>query len=545
MSPREPLDPPELEGYEYLERLGSGGFSDVFLYERQFPRQKVAIKVLSTDAMGEDARERFTAEANTMASLSTHPYIVTIYQAAISPEGHPYLVMQYYPRPNFNIRARTERFSVAEVLRAGIKVASAVETAHRSDVLHRDIKPANILTSDYGQPGLTDFGIAAAADERQLEAEGMSIPWSPPEVVAGSGLTDERADIYSLAATLYTLLAGRSPFEVPGGSNRSIDLIDRIRRARPAPLERGDVPDSLWRLLLQGMNKDPDGRPATAAEFARSLQVIEVEERFDMTPFEVSDGQEPPPPSEAVDADAGSTRVKGPAVIEAQAPSSSKGRHATSTSHEAFRPAETVARTTKRPEGSLPSASSSRPDLIRHSPYLPAAAAAPPVVPSTAAPAAHQAPTSGTYTAEQPTAVPIRRSGPHPGILIGAAAAGLLLVVAILVGTGAIGGGDDGPTTTVPVLDGPTDVDVNHASTDGGATGDGAFVVTWKEPTWLNQTKGDRVELEVDGEVVDDQFSIGVETYSFQSDKAAPCVRVSTYRDGRQQGNVGASAGCG
>ena len=109
MSPREPLDPPELEGYEYLERLGSGGFSDVFLYERQFPRQKVAIKVLSTDAMGEDARERFTAEANTMASLSTRdtrgtaglslaPWTRDVGQMVTSP-GELYRLVEFN-RPN-------------------------------------------------------------------------------------------------------------------------------------------------------------------------------------------------------------------------------------------------------------------------------------------------------------------------------------------------------------------------------------------------------------------------------------------------------------
>jgi serine/threonine protein kinase len=105
------------------------------------------------------------------------------------------------------------------VLRTGIQVASAVETAHKAGILHRDIKPANILTSEYNRPGLTDFGIATSTIGG-TEAEGLSIPWAPPEVVNASAPPEVSADIYSLAATTYTLLAGRSPFELSSGSNR-------------------------------------------------------------------------------------------------------------------------------------------------------------------------------------------------------------------------------------------------------------------------------------------------------------------------------------
>ena len=122
---RDPMPPPDLEGYTYVDLLGSGGFSDVFLYERDFPRQKVAIKVLVAEALGDTGADRFSAEANVMASLSTHPYIVTIYEARVAPTGHPYLVMEYYPRPNMHVRARSERLPVDVVLRVGIQVASA------------------------------------------------------------------------------------------------------------------------------------------------------------------------------------------------------------------------------------------------------------------------------------------------------------------------------------------------------------------------------------------------------------------------------------
>ncbi|MEI7887462.1 MAG: protein kinase [Actinomycetes bacterium] len=443
MSPARPdIQPPKLAGYTYLDRLGSGGFSDVFLYEREFPKQKVAIKVLISDAVDEGTSRRFTAEANAMASLSTHPYIVTIYEAAVSPQGFPFLVMEYYPRPNFSVRSKSEKFSVAAVLRVGIQVAAAIETAHRGGILHRDIKPANILTSEYGRPGLTDFGIASADDGRDEEAEGMSIPWSPPEVVAGSGKTDERADVYSLAATLYTFLAGRSPFELATGSNRSIDLIDRIERAPVPPIERADVPGSLQRLLAQCMAKDPSGRPASAAQLARSLQVIEVEQRFDMTPFEVSEANVAAPAGEPIDPEAGATRMKGPAVIQTQAPASQASAPRTTDSTQ-FRPAESVTRTFVRAPGSKPTGVQS--GLIHNTPYQPSAVPAQPVVPSanqarTAAPGnagLYTDPSSGVYTAPQPIAAPKTSSGRVPIVAASVGAVVIALIGAwFLIGPG-------------------------------------------------------------------------------------------------------------
>ena len=314
---RAPMPPPELAGFTFQRLLGSGGYSDVFLYEQEMPRRPVAIKVLLAAALDDVGRRQFTDEANTMAALSTHPFIVTIFHAEVGQGGRPFLVMEFYPRPNFSVRARTEQMSLANVLRTGIQVASAVETAHRAGILHRDIKPANILTSEYGRPGLTDFGIASTTiDGAVREAEGMSIPWSPPEVISGSATADATADVYSLAATLYTLLAGRSPFEVPGGSNRSLDLIDRIARSDVPPTGRGDVPESLERLLRQAMGKAPADRPASAAALARGLQAIEVEQQFGMTPLEVRD-EGTDARARTVDPEDG-TRLKAPVIIRSQ-----------------------------------------------------------------------------------------------------------------------------------------------------------------------------------------------------------------------------------
>ncbi len=127
MSPRRATSiPPTLPGFEYVDLLGSGGFADVFLYEQQLPRRKVAVKVLLPDALGTDAVEGFTHEANLMAQLATHPSIVSIYQAGLAGDGRPYLVMEFCSRPNLQVRHRRERFSEAETLRIGIQIAGAV-----------------------------------------------------------------------------------------------------------------------------------------------------------------------------------------------------------------------------------------------------------------------------------------------------------------------------------------------------------------------------------------------------------------------------------
>jgi serine/threonine protein kinase len=210
---------------------------------------------------------------------------VPVYSTGETEDGRSFLLMSYYSRPNLGRRAAMERLSVAEVLRIGIQVASAVETAHRAGILHRDIKPANILTSQYGAPGLTDFGIAAqlAAVDAEDEDTGVSVPWAPPEALYATAPASVRSDIYSLGATLWHLLVGRSPFETPGGDNKPYALMCRIRDNAPPATGRADVPTSLERLLQQTMAKESAARPVSAMALARSLQAIEQEMRLPRT----------------------------------------------------------------------------------------------------------------------------------------------------------------------------------------------------------------------------------------------------------------------
>jgi serine/threonine protein kinase len=285
---RLPSQPPVLPGFSHVHVLGSGGFADVFLYEQNMPRRQVAVKVMLSEVVNDQVRQMFQAEANLMAQLSSHPSILTVYQASVSSDGRPYLVMELCSAA-LSGRYRSERIPVPEVLRIAVKIGSAIETAHRAGVLHRDIKPSNILMTAYGHPVLSDFGIAATVAEAQnQDTVGMSIPWSAPEVLMDETPGTIQSEVWALAATVYSLLAGRSPFEVPGDSNKSTDLISRINRAKPQPIARADVPASLEKLLASAMSRNPKNRPATVLELVRSFQSVETELGVPQTPIEVA-----------------------------------------------------------------------------------------------------------------------------------------------------------------------------------------------------------------------------------------------------------------
>ena len=328
--------PPELPGYTFVKLLGSGGFSDVFLYDQHLPKRRVAVKVLLTDDITDASRDSLVAEANLMAQLSAHPYIVTIYQADVASDDRPYFVMEYCSGPSLADRYKRETFAVADALRTGVRLSSAVATAHAAGILHRDIKPANVLSNDYGWPALTDFGISSALeDELPLhtttaaaalndtgtqgtgQSVGMSVPWSPPEMFEDDPQPDVRSDVFSLAATIYTILAGQTPFEVRGRSNGTLDLIGRIERGAITPMDRSDIPRSLLAVLNKGMASDRTDRFATAVEFARALQRVELELGYTPTTIDVPNLLVAAPVRDD-EGDDNETKVRTVATIDAQ-----------------------------------------------------------------------------------------------------------------------------------------------------------------------------------------------------------------------------------
>jgi serine/threonine protein kinase len=288
MARRLPSTPPNLPGFSYLRVLGSGGFADVFLYEQNMPRRQVAVKVLLAEVVNDQVRQLFQAEANLMAQLSSHPAILTVFQASVSADGRPYLVMEYCSS-TLSQRYRAEPLAVPDVLRIGIRIAGAVETAHGSAVLHRDIKPSNILITAYGHPVLSDFGIAATLGEAEkTDAVGLSIPWSAPEVLLDEVSGSIASEVWSLGATLYSLLAGRSPFEQQGTENTSAQLMARISKAKVPAISRADVPPRLELVLARAMSRRPESRQRSVLELIRELQSIEADLGLAQTPLEVS-----------------------------------------------------------------------------------------------------------------------------------------------------------------------------------------------------------------------------------------------------------------
>ncbi|GAA4373480.1 serine/threonine-protein kinase [Paeniglutamicibacter cryotolerans] len=313
---RPPADPPRIAGYDYVRLLGSGGFSDVYLYRQDRPRRQVAVKVLLAGPRTDSARTSFESEANLMAQLSSHPYIVTIFEADVTAAGHSYLAMEYCSRPSLEARYKSAPLGVDEVLAIGIQVASAVETAHRAGIVHRDIKPANILVTDYNRPALTDFGISGTTDEPD-EDTGLSIPWSPPEAFGAESPSGVRMDVWSLGATLYTLLAGHSPFVRRGGENTQRELIGRISSSELPSLNRPDVPASLERTLATALAKDPALRFASAHQLALSLQRIQGELGLSVTDFEVL--EDPAGPAAPEPEEGQATRVRRVTSIDPEA----------------------------------------------------------------------------------------------------------------------------------------------------------------------------------------------------------------------------------
>lgn len=290
VSSRLPSTPPGLSGFTYVRPLGTGGFADVFLFEQNLPRRPVAVKVLLEDVVDENVLRMFNAEADVMARLSAHPSILTIHEASVSADGRPYLVMEYCPT-SFTHRYRREEIPVAEVLQLGVKIGSALETAHRAGLLHRDIKPSNILVTAFGSPVLSDFGIATAVESRPDTEEvfAMSVPWSAPEVVDERVSGSIAAEVWSLAATVYSLLAGRSPFERPGrGQNTREQLKARIRKAVYTPIGRADVSAEVDAVLARALSRDPAARHPSAADFAHDLQLIQHRMGLPHTPLEVA-----------------------------------------------------------------------------------------------------------------------------------------------------------------------------------------------------------------------------------------------------------------
>lgn len=266
--------PPVIAGYEYRDRIAGGGHSVVLRYHQVREQRDVAVKVLTLHGAERGASARVVAEANKMAKLSLHNHIVPVFFSAEDGD-RPYIVMAYCPGEDLWTLLKRGPFTVRRVLRVGVQIADALQAAHALGIIHRDIKPANILTDEYQNPRLTDFGISVLNEDPDDEdGVAVSVPWAPPEVLRGepAGAT---ADIYSLGATLWNLLTGRMPFARPG-DNSPEAMEARILAGRAPRTGRADVPAELEQFLARMLAPAPGSRPATALDVVRELERIEA-----------------------------------------------------------------------------------------------------------------------------------------------------------------------------------------------------------------------------------------------------------------------------
>ena len=202
------------------EEIGRGGFGVVYRCAQPALDRTVAVKVLTAD-LEPDNLERFVREQVAMGKLSGHPHIVNIFQVGTTASGRPYIVMQYHPHGSLEAKIHDNGpIGWADALHIGVKVAGALETAHRRDTLHRDVKPANILLTEYGEPQLTDFGIARIIGGFET-ADGavMGSPaYTAPEVLLGQSAG---RDLRRLQPGVDAVLRGHGPCGVRAPQGRA------------------------------------------------------------------------------------------------------------------------------------------------------------------------------------------------------------------------------------------------------------------------------------------------------------------------------------
>ncbi|MEV0402431.1 protein kinase [Actinoallomurus sp. NPDC050550] len=286
----------QVPGYRILERVGEGGFSVVYRAQQERLDRVVALKVLSVDAVDADTMRRFERECQITGRLTGHPNVVTVLDTGMTSGGRPFIAMDYFQRGSLRDRlSREGPLPLQDVLRAGVKIAGALAATHESGVLHRDVKPQNILVSKYGEPALADFGIARLTGSSEATHTTAFTPHhAAPEVVNGEQ-PGETADVYSLASTMYQLLAGSPAFKA--GSAAGIGaLMMRILNEPPPQIARPDVPHQVYDVIAKAMAKTPAQRYANAVAFATRLQQLQAELGLPVTELAGSDSITGPPP---------------------------------------------------------------------------------------------------------------------------------------------------------------------------------------------------------------------------------------------------------
>ncbi|HJW12451.1 MAG TPA: serine/threonine-protein kinase [Albitalea sp.] len=278
----EPPMPAQIGKYRVLQRLGEGATSEVFLCHDDFHDRDVAIKrvraPLSGDPLDGRYSERFFAAEAALVGRLQHPNVVQIFDAVSDP-AESYLVMEYVSGNTLRPYCRADQLlSLELIVEIGFKCAMALGYVYRQGLIHRDVKPANLLVvlnnGAITDVKVTDFGsvLNLSSDVTQVYRVG-SLAYMSPEQLDG-GTLDCRADMYSLGAVLYHLIAGRPPFDAQVQSA----MMNQIYNVQPAALTalRSGLAPAVDDVIQRALAKNPNARYETWDEFAQALSSLIV-----------------------------------------------------------------------------------------------------------------------------------------------------------------------------------------------------------------------------------------------------------------------------
>ena len=260
--------------YEIIEKIGNGGMATVYKAKCLVLKRYVAVKVLRDEfTTDEEFIKRFNVEAQAVASL-THPNIVSVYDVGHDGDLY-YIVMEL-------VKGKTLKDIIVEdkvlgwkwSVKIAIQIASALEVAHKNNIVHRDIKPHNIIITEDGVAKVTDFGIAKAVSNSTITAFGAtigSVHYFSPEHAKG-GITDAKSDLYSLGVVLYEMVTGKVPFDAD--TPVSVALMHMQQEPLPPSDINPNVPQSVSQIIMKAMQKDPALRYNSATEMKASLEAV-------------------------------------------------------------------------------------------------------------------------------------------------------------------------------------------------------------------------------------------------------------------------------
>ena len=256
--------------YEILEKIGTGGMSDVYKAKDGKLNRFVAVKVLKQE-FAENANfvSKFKTEAQAAAGMM-HPNIVNVYDVGEEGGTH-YIVMELVEGITLKkYIEKKSRLSIKETISIAIQVSMGIEAAHNNHIIHRDIKPQNIMISKEGKVKVTDFGIAKAVSSNTITSNVMgSVHYTSPEQARG-GFSDEKSDIYSLGITMFEMLTGRVPLN---GETTVAIAIKHIQEPMPSPREYvAEIPISVEQIVFKCTQKSPDRRYQSMSELIADLK---------------------------------------------------------------------------------------------------------------------------------------------------------------------------------------------------------------------------------------------------------------------------------